>query len=102
MTASFHVQYTIGTMARKKMTIEDLAIMVGKGFKGVDRRFDAVDRRIDALTDIVAKLARAMDDNFKHVYARLDRIRDDISDLPLMRTELRDLRERVSRLERKG
>ncbi len=95
-------------MARKKTTIEELALMVGRGFRGVDKRFDAieqrfgvVDRRIDALADIVAKLAKAMDDNFRHVYARLDRIRDDISDVPAMRSELRDLRERVSRLERK-
>ena len=34
-------------MKNKNTTIDDLAIMVKKGFDGVDRRFDGVDRRLD-------------------------------------------------------
>src|SRR3989344_5529609 len=42
-------------MSKKKTTIEDLAIMVQRGFKetarkeDVDKRFDATDKRIDAI-----------------------------------------------------
>lgn len=33
------------TLAKKKITIEDLATTTYKGFKGVDERFDKVDRQ---------------------------------------------------------
>jgi hypothetical protein len=42
---------------------------------------------------------KAMHENVQHVNARLDRLRDDVSDLPAMREELQDLRKRVERLE---
>lgn len=47
-------RYTTETMA-KKMTIEDLAVMVKRGFdetakkEGVDKRFDEVDERFDKI-----------------------------------------------------
>ena len=40
-------------MANKKITIEDLAIMVHKGFDGVDKRFDGIDTKISALENEV-------------------------------------------------
>ena len=33
----------------KEITIDDLAVMVQKGFAGVDKRFDGVDKRFDRL-----------------------------------------------------
>lgn len=99
-------------MKRRPITIEYLAHLTQKGFlelgtkmdKGfaeVDKRFAEVDKKIIVLAEIVAKFARSTEENFRHVNARLDRIRDDIADLPAMREELYDLRGRVERLERK-
>lgn len=95
-------------MTNKKITIEGLATITYKGFKGVDERFDKVDERFDKvdrqigeLTEALTKFIKATDDNFRHVNARLDRVRDDISDVPTMREELHELRERVGRIERK-
>lgn len=88
-------------MVRKKMTIEDLAQITAKGFRGVDERFDRVDKQIGELAEILAKFIKATDENFRHVTAGLDRVRDDVSDLPAMREELHALRARVERLERK-
>ena len=68
----------------------------------VDKRFEQVDRQIGVLTETLNKFIKATNDNFLRVYARLDRIHDDISDLPAMREELRTLRTRVERLERKA
>lgn len=34
-------------MKKKNITIDDLAVMVGKGFQAVDKRFDRVDKRFD-------------------------------------------------------
>lgn len=102
-------------MAKKKITLEILAGMVKRGFdetakkadvdkrfEAVDKRFELVDRRLENLTQALIRFIRATDDNFRHVNARLDRIRDDISDLPVIREELRGLRSRVERLERKA
>lgn len=32
---------------KKNITIDDLAVIVQKGFNGVDKRFDSVDKRFD-------------------------------------------------------
>ena len=47
----------------KKVTIEDLAVMVNCGFNGVDKRFDGVDKRFNIV-----------DKRFDKVEDRLDRI----------------------------
>jgi hypothetical protein len=36
-------------MKKKNLTIDDLALMVGKGFQSVDKRFDGVDKRLDRM-----------------------------------------------------
>ena len=101
------------------MTLEKLAEITQHGFADIEMRLgqrmdglehrmgsfeDRMDRfeeKLEKLTDIVTNLAKAMHENFQHVYARLDTLREDISDLPAIREELRDLRNRVHTLERK-
>lgn len=34
-------------MVKKNVTIDDLAVMVQKGFDGVDKKFDQVDKRFE-------------------------------------------------------
>lgn len=107
-------------MANKNITINALARMTQAGFrelgskmdKGfaevdkkfaeVDKKFAEVDKKFVILTDALTHLARITDDNFRHVFARLDKIREDISDLPTIREELHNLSQRVDRLERKA
>ncbi|MDP1760177.1 MAG: hypothetical protein Q8L01_01845 [Candidatus Woesebacteria bacterium] len=36
-------------MAKKNLTIDDLAVMVQKGFSGNDKRFDYVDKRFEQM-----------------------------------------------------
>lgn len=94
-------------MAKRKITIEDLAVLVKRGFDQTTTKEEIhelrkeVDRRFVAMTTAITNLAKATDDNFRHVNARLDRIRDDVSDIPTMREELYDIRDRVERLEKK-
>jgi len=40
-------------MAKKNITIDDLAIMVKKGFDGVDLRFDKVDESFDKIEKLI-------------------------------------------------
>jgi hypothetical protein len=40
-------------MSRRKVTIEELAVMVKKGFDGVDKRFDGVDDRLDRIEKLI-------------------------------------------------
>lgn len=35
------------TSKKKEATIDDLALMIGKGFEGVDKRFNEVDKRFE-------------------------------------------------------
>lgn len=54
-------------MAKKKVTIEDLAGMTQRGFEGVDKRFEQVDGKIGSLHN-------EMNTRFEHVDARFDHI----------------------------
>lgn len=96
------------------MTIEDLAVMVKRGFDQTASKDELkatrddlkdlrkeVDRRFVVMAESISNLAKAMDENFRHVYSRLDTLRYDISDLPTMRNELRSFRTRLERLEKK-
>ncbi|MFZ3057974.1 MAG: hypothetical protein WA092_02925 [Minisyncoccales bacterium] len=66
-------------MKNKNTTIDELAVMVGKGFQAVDKRFDGVDKRFDSV-----------DKRFDKVEKRLDRIEKLI---------LADHKERIEKLE---
>lgn len=98
-------------MTKKNMTIEDLAQMIKRGFdetatkaeiQHVDERLTTLEHRVTELGQHMTGLEQNVADGFAHVNARLDRIRDDIADLPAIREELKDLRQRVERLERTG
>jgi len=41
----------IKLMTKKNVTIDNLAVMVQKGFEGVDLRFDRADGRLDKIED---------------------------------------------------
>lgn len=98
-------------MARKKITIEDLALMVKRGFDETTTKEDlerfATKQDLERfatkedLQNVKNGLERKMDEGFYAVNTRIDLLRNDISDLPQMREELHDLRNRVSRLEKK-
>ena len=73
----------------KKITIEELATMVKRGFDHTATKND------------LEQLRGEMQQGFFAVNSRLDLIREDTADLPAMREELRDLRTRVDLLEQK-
>ena len=81
--------------------MDELAGMVNRGFNEAHKRFGGLDKRMDGLDQRLGSLTQKMDAGFAHVNARLDRIVDEISDLPAIREELHALDRRVSRLERK-
>ena len=80
----------------KKTTIEDLAAMIKHGFDATATKED-----FHALKDDLHVLDQKVDAGFQHVNARLDSIRNDMSDPPTMREELHDLRQRLDRVEQK-
>ena len=80
-------------MSKKKITLEDLAIMTNKGFEENQKQF--------------TKLKERVNDGFSNVYAHLDLIEKDIRDIrsklhPAMdkKTYL-ELEERVTLIEEK-
>lgn len=98
-------------MPRKRnVTIEDLVVMVNRGFSDMEIRtatkedLAVLEKRIatkEELRQLGERLEKKMDVNFFAVNSRLDLIHEDISDLPAVREELRHLIVRVDRLERK-
>ncbi|MDO8667534.1 MAG: hypothetical protein Q7K35_00350 [bacterium] len=46
----------------KKLTINDLGLMVKQGFDAVDKRFDKVDNRLEDIDKKIAELRRDMDE----------------------------------------
>jgi archaellum component FlaC len=58
-------------MSKREVTIEDLAVMVKKGFDGVDKRFDGVDDRLD-------RIEKLMLVDHKH---RIERLEEQVKNL---------------------
>ena len=61
----------------KKVTTEDLAVMVAKGFAGVDKRFDGIDERFDTVEKDVRELKKDMGE----VKENVKNVRKDILNL---------------------
>ena len=84
---------TVG-IKKEKTTIDDLAIIIKKGFDEVDKRFDGVDKRFDGV-----------DKRFDKVEKRLDNLEKGHEEINLKlgnvayRFELIDLQKRVQRVE---
>jgi len=82
-------------MKKKEITIDDLALMVGKGFQSVDKRFDGIDKRLNGMD----KRFDSMDKRFDNMDKRFDRIeklilsehKERIEKLEMQVKELRDL-----------
>ena len=86
------------TMASK----EDLKLLATKeDLHLLDQKVNGIDKKVNGLDQKVNGLDQKVEAGFQHINARLDAIRHDVSDLPVMREELHDLRRRVERLEQK-
>ena len=72
---------------KKKITIEDLARMVSGGFTEIEKKVEQ--SRIET------------QDGLRAVNRRIDLLREDLSDLPDIREELKDHDERLTHVERK-
>lgn len=90
----------------KKTTIEDLAVMVSRGFTEIEKKMATKDDLAqfatkDDLAQLRTELRTEMHVGFQHVNARLDVIHQDISDLPDIREEVKSHDERITRVEQK-
>lgn len=64
-------------LRKKNFTINDLALMVGRGFNAKDKKFDGIDKRFDGVDkrfDGVGKRFDGVDRKLFEVNQRLDRI----------------------------
>jgi len=88
---------------KKKVTIDDLAMMVGRGFEAVDKRFDQVDERLDKVESRLDKVEIKLD----RVDYRLTQVEENQLDLKLRIDVLNytkttdELRGRIVVLEKK-
>jgi chromosome segregation ATPase len=91
----------------KKVSMEDLAIMVQRGFNSVDKRFDGVDDRFDALEKRVDSLDKSMFEvklKLESVDERLESIEKTLGPLVLvveaMKTNWKNHEMRIAKIER--
>lgn len=77
----------------KKVTIDDLAIMVAKGFEAVDKRFNDVDKRFNAVD-------KRLDDVEESIATTNNNVLN-LGDRTVLKFEFDKLVTRVVRLERK-
>lgn len=78
----------------KKVSTDDLAIMIGRGFEEVDKRFDDLDSRLSKkIDDVEEKLSRKIDGLSNRI--------DDLSLNRATREELKILEIRVEKVEKK-
>ncbi len=89
---------------KKKITLENLAQMVAKGFIQMDKRFDSMEKKFKNRID---KLSDKTDRHFNNVDQRMDIIESDVKDIKYNRmhyayvTDVNKLEKRVGVLEKK-
>jgi archaellum component FlaC len=65
-------------MKKKNITIDDLAIMVGKGFESVDKRFDLVDKRFDLVDKRLDKIEKLIIADHRQ---RIEKLEEEMKEL---------------------
>lgn len=99
-------------MAKKNIKLDDLAVMINRGFNEVHKRFDQTSTKQE-LQELKAATKQDIQELRKEMAEALRIISDDVHDLkvamgPLVRVvaalegEVRNLNVRVSRLERRA
>lgn len=83
-------------MVKKDTTINDLAVMVQKGFNGVDEKFYEVYKRFDKVDGRLMKLEVRMD----NLEAEVEEIRKHQIAHTIYRDEFEKLQNRVKALEK--
>jgi len=68
-------------MVKKKITIDTLAVMINRGFEGVDKRFDGVDQRFDAVDARLDRIEKLILVDHKRRIERLEVEMKDLKDL---------------------
>lgn len=80
-------------VTNKKMTIDDLAVMVAKGFDAVYKKFDEVDSKFDEVKDRLEKVEENLASTRRDILSMGDRF--------TMKFEFHELANRVGLLEQK-
>ncbi|OGZ67592.1 MAG: hypothetical protein A3D35_02380 [Candidatus Staskawiczbacteria bacterium RIFCSPHIGHO2_02_FULL_34_9] len=83
-------------MKKKNVTIDDLAIMVQKGFDGVDISFDRIEGKLDKAEGRLIKIEIRMD----NVESEIEEIRKHQIVHTIYRDEFEKLQNRVKALEK--
>jgi len=98
LTFSLSRWYNVGMKIKikkkkeKEITLDDLALMMGrgfnevhekmdKGFAGVDKKFDEVDKRFDEVDEKFDEVYKNMGKGFANVDMRFDEVHKEISEL---------------------
>lgn len=87
----------------KKITIEDLAVMVNRGFTEIEKKMATKDDIAQVRTEMatkadLAQLRTEMRDGFFAVNRRIDILHEDISDLPDIREAVQDHDKRLMQI----
>ena len=87
---------------KKKVTMDDLAAMVQRGFVETAKKADVDSLRggFDSLRTELGEFKKETRDNFAHVHTRLGMIERDVKDV-VHKDEFEDLMARVKYLEKK-
>ncbi len=98
---------------KKAITLETLAIMVQKGFNGIEERMatkaelDGVKKEVNSIRKEMDERFNKVDDDIRYIHGSLDVIQREISEIKkqlervVYREELEAVKARITRLEKK-
>lgn len=78
----------------KKITLEDLAVMIAEGFNAIENRFTGVEGNIAGLRQDFKEFKKETTDNFERIDLRLQQV--------AYQSDYRELDQRVTTLERRA
>ena len=83
-----------------KVTIDELALMIGKGFRGVDERFNKMDERFDRMDERMDRMEMKLDSLERRILAIEDILTKRGRDIEEMKGDIKEIKAELKGLKK--
>ena len=84
----------------RKVTIDELALMIGKGFKGVDARFDKIENEIVLIKERLDRIEMKLDSLERRILAIEDILTEHGKDIREVKGDIKDIKAELKTLKK--
>ena len=85
---------------KSQITIDDLALMIGKGFSGVDERFDRMENEIVLIKERLDRIEMKLDSLERRIFAIEDILTKHGRDIEEMKRDIKEIKAELKGLKK--